>query len=344
MTESSHPSNSMQGVPFPNRPNPKKSRHTWHSYTKHSSKNHFEDFMREINVDPRVVHLCCVPQQTSGISHHHSKKGKGKLVEIPPNNQAVTLDLPSKQYRDRASSIAVARHRQLITPPGKTTSARNLARLTVGSVNSKIKPSLNLKTQATFAISTAHEPPTRAAYLVPRTARESLLSSIAGDKASIESSSRNNDLQISHHPEDGACHSHPSPNDTPRRPSLALTTSSFVRSRRTPSFASVTTASSSEGPETPRGNSPLLTPSLELHQPSLGAIEHSSRFRVRTLCATCKKTGSNFPSCQQCGDMWCSRQCRMKAGTGGSHSCGGKQVHYRADSSSTPALGYVRDF
>ena len=95
--------------------------------------------------------------------------------------------------------------------------------------------------------------------------------------------------------------------------------SSSTRSRsvsRVPSFASLNTVSSSEGPETPRGQSPLRSPlpaqTHDLMSPTLSYLEHLSKIRVSALCTTCHKAGHNFPSCPACGDTWCSRECRVK--------------------------------
>lgn len=92
---------------------------------------------------------------------------------------------------------------------------------------------------------------------------------------------------------------------------------------RVPSFASLDTVSSSEGPETPRGHySPLPSPShTRSPSDSLSYLEHTSRLRVPGVCVTCKRQGANFPSCSLCGDMWCSRECRVQATRGHKHTC-----------------------
>lgn len=55
--------------------------------------------------------------------------------------------------------------------------------------------------------------------------------------------------------------------------------------------------------------------------PILEALEDASKFRVRTACAHCKTVGSNFPCCPRCGEMWCSRECRVRATGGKRHVC-----------------------
>ncbi|KAG0693182.1 hypothetical protein DFH29DRAFT_414012 [Suillus ampliporus] len=48
--------------------------------------------------------------------------------------------------------------------------------------------------------------------------------------------------------------------------------------------------------------------------PILEAVESASKLSCRTVCVTCLKTGRDFPHCPRCGDMWCSRECRMQGG------------------------------
>ena len=90
----------------------------------------------------------------------------------------------------------------------------------------------------------------------------------------------------------------------------------------TPSIDSLDTASSSEAPATPRTHS-VLAHELPGSSP-LEELERTSRFRVPCVCMTCKRAGSNFPSCAKCGEMWCSRECRV--GTAGTHACHGRMV------------------
>ena len=96
---------------------------------------------------------------------------------------------------------------------------------------------------------------------------------------------------------------------------------------RTPSpdtdLESPSTAPSSAGPSTPSrslASSPIGT-TRSLHS-VLESLEDSSKFRIRTSCATCKRSGSNFPCCPRCGEMWCSRACRLQGNNGKRHQCG----------------------
>lgn len=82
------------------------------------------------------------------------------------------------------------------------------------------------------------------------------------------------------------------------------------------------TAPSSAGPATPV-HSVTASPVLQHKalRPILEALEDASRFRVQTACAACRKVGSNFPCCPRCGEMWCSRACRVKSTGGKKHVC-----------------------
>ncbi|KAF9267449.1 hypothetical protein L218DRAFT_688735 [Marasmius fiardii PR-910] len=52
----------------------------------------------------------------------------------------------------------------------------------------------------------------------------------------------------------------------------------------------------------------------------LYALEKKSRLCThRAQCSTCGKLGSDFPRCGKCGELWCSRSCRLRDGT--KHIC-----------------------
>lgn len=54
----------------------------------------------------------------------------------------------------------------------------------------------------------------------------------------------------------------------------------------------------------------------------LGKLENKSRFyELKVECATCRRTGVGYPACGRCGEVWCSRECRI--GNGGRHVCKG---------------------
>jgi hypothetical protein len=54
--------------------------------------------------------------------------------------------------------------------------------------------------------------------------------------------------------------------------------------------------------------------------PILAELERKSKLlRAKTACSTCGALGTDYPKCPRCGDMWCSRQCRI--GVGKKHIC-----------------------
>jgi len=61
------------------------------------------------------------------------------------------------------------------------------------------------------------------------------------------------------------------------------------------------------------------TPKVSLHK-ALATLEKKSKFCTRSVrCATCGKAGSDYPRCGKCGEVWCSRPCRINGGN--KHVC-----------------------
>jgi len=57
--------------------------------------------------------------------------------------------------------------------------------------------------------------------------------------------------------------------------------------------------------------------------PILSQLERGSKFcSIAVGCATCGKPGSDYPRCGNCGEMWCSRPCRLRRGK--KHVCASK--------------------
>ncbi|KAJ3731091.1 hypothetical protein DFJ43DRAFT_449231 [Lentinula guzmanii] len=49
--------------------------------------------------------------------------------------------------------------------------------------------------------------------------------------------------------------------------------------------------------------------------PILSDLERKSKLCSSVIgCATCGKPGSDYPRCGKCGEMWCSRPCRLRDG------------------------------
>lgn len=84
---------------------------------------------------------------------------------------------------------------------------------------------------------------------------------------------------------------------------------------RTTSTSSLSSASDSQT----LIDAPFSYPASSL-DPILASVEQKSKFCRKTMdCSNCRKSGVNFPRCPRCGDMWCSRECRV--GEGKRHVC-----------------------
>lgn len=74
-------------------------------------------------------------------------------------------------------------------------------------------------------------------------------------------------------------------------------------------------------------SSPLLAstsgsvrPSDDLLKPNFAKLRRKRNpFTMTVHCSACGKRGSGYPRCPRCGDMWCSRACRL--GGGNKHIC-----------------------
>lgn len=96
---------------------------------------------------------------------------------------------------------------------------------------------------------------------------------------------------------------------------------STARSTRTPPTPSVRRrkSSCSRIPSPKLDNSSGPSAFTDLH-PVLARLERDSKFfKAKVRCSTCGKTGAGFPMCGRCGEMWCSRECRV--GNGKRHVC-----------------------
>ncbi|KAJ8080599.1 hypothetical protein PM082_017433 [Marasmius tenuissimus] len=66
-------------------------------------------------------------------------------------------------------------------------------------------------------------------------------------------------------------------------------------------------------------DSPAVSHKTDMN-PILHDLEKRSRFCTsRAACSTCGKQGSDFPRCGKCGELWCSRSCRLRDGN--KHIC-----------------------
>ncbi|KAJ7598787.1 hypothetical protein C8J56DRAFT_915028 [Mycena floridula] len=69
----------------------------------------------------------------------------------------------------------------------------------------------------------------------------------------------------------------------------------------------------------PGSSSKFLPPTATRLSEQHLAVRTAGRRDKGSQCATCLKAGKEFPRCRKCGDMWCSRQCRVNGGA--RHRC-----------------------
>ncbi|TCD65495.1 hypothetical protein EIP91_002579 [Steccherinum ochraceum] len=280
------------------RPGIKRVYHTWHGETK--GLTHFEDFMLEIGADPRTVHLCCVPSPGLVVSRHSHKHSKSKSGKMAVRNENVTLDA---QVVIPESTKPVIRAHDPFPIPRVEADPTDLRKSALSNRRSKRvsltaplgihgAPLQQLKSQPVSGVQSDYF---SASFAIPTSssaARDSLLA-ITG--LSIPQASYTQPIP-SEATDDTMCSSDSSQSvvqDTTTSepiPSNSSSSNLTIRSR-TSSITSLATASSSEGPETPRVLSPMLSSSQELHR-SLSDLEKASRFRTPTRCVTCNKSGT----------------------------------------------------
>ncbi|KAL4251889.1 hypothetical protein ABKN59_002625 [Abortiporus biennis] len=298
-----------------------------------TERSHFEDFMLEIGVDPHMVHLCCIPRQNASRTHRVSKSPlKSKLFAIgSPHDianfpQSQNIDVPPSQRR----KIQATSEHSSGSVASKSANRLSLAQACVSNKTSISQANEECKSNITSAIQTSPGDVSVTFHTAVTTARDSLLNVIGRKQFTPLFHGKAKVTERNHCVEDGVIPPTPStvtehPPLTPmptQSTSYASTSSSLSR---VPSIASMDTTSSSEGPATPRLSSPLLHsfgPNNHEFNRTLSDLENMSRWNVKSLCVTCKKSGQNFPSCPKCGHTWCSRKCRMLAAdASGKHSC-----------------------
>ncbi|KAI6015572.1 hypothetical protein BKA83DRAFT_2082597 [Pisolithus microcarpus] len=96
-------------------------------------------------------------------------------------------------------------------------------------------------------------------------------------------------------------------NDTPPDSPLSF---SQIDSCGSPSISRTSLPPDPAWDESPR------KPPAEIHKlhPVLEGLERKSRVSCSSQCSTCLKSGRDFPRCGRCGQMWCSRDCRLQGG------------------------------
>ncbi|KAH9942874.1 hypothetical protein B0H21DRAFT_505927 [Amylocystis lapponica] len=294
------------------RPVAKRAAHTWPIPA--MTRNHFEDFLKEIGATTEACHLCCIPRQGSPTHHSHERKASASAKARVSGSASRTRQL---DHRDHGASASHERPRPVLgsTPSPSSTSSPPRNRvpslpiavplvLSGHPSRSKSGPLSALNTQNCEAL----RPPSR--LFSAQESLRSLLGDIPDDEPPPRASAQAHDTNTLSH--NGITESVTANYD--------VVTSSAPSTRsmsRTPSSDSLSTASSSEAPATPRTHTSLL-PEIRL---TLADLENTSRFRVQAICTACRKTGANFPSCTKCGETWCSRECRLKGSGGRRHVC-----------------------
>ncbi|RPD62412.1 hypothetical protein L226DRAFT_532580 [Lentinus tigrinus ALCF2SS1-7] len=312
------------------RPAVKRANYTWPGDA--SSRTHFEDFLKELGSTDEIAHLCCIPR-SNGIpcAHAHMRRRSASNVGSKARSSSRAAS------KARASPIE-----EEVSPKALTESLRPQIRgrtMSSPKVSGQLTSGLpvSLKSPALSSIDIENHDAS-ATYNYLASARDSLLSFMSGlpieERPSRAPTRTFRDHSTSTSP--GASSNSRAPSKASTSPASRPRTISRVSQQRSPtrfstrgrspsptsSIDSLDTASSSEAPATPRTHS-ILAHELPASS-SLEELERTSRFRVPCVCMTCKRAGSNFPSCAKCGDMWCSRECRV--GTAGTHACHGRMV------------------
>lgn len=289
------------------RPTTKRAYHTWHSKATEQPRSHFEDFLLEIGASSQAQHLCCMPRQVGTDRPLRGHRRMTTSVETRRQSSDNARDLspnkgsrvPMRGRRREPIVISTASYAGHRTPHPLMLHA-----LEVGGATSLFKveasSAVNFQTydavDSYFSVDISHS------------SLRSLLGPDAHDEQQLPLPRRDVYDDVRAESADLVA----TERDHSASPSRSI--------RRSSSRDSFSTAPSSEAPATPKSHSPLL-PEI---RPSLADLEHASRFRVQAQCVTCRKPGSNFPSCSRCGETWCSRECRLKGSGGSRHVCHGR--------------------
>ncbi|KAJ4468989.1 hypothetical protein C8R41DRAFT_853620 [Lentinula lateritia] len=104
--------------------------------------------------------------------------------------------------------------------------------------------------------------------------------------------------------------------------SIPPSPTSLSRSSRAPSIPRITRTSSYDTHSSVSSSPSLLDETFlparlkttEMN-PIFSELERRSKLCTSVVgCATCGKYGSDYPRCGKCGEMWCSRPCRLRGG------------------------------
>ncbi|KAI0372143.1 hypothetical protein BV20DRAFT_1050914 [Pilatotrama ljubarskyi] len=301
------------------RPTVKRAALTWPGDA--TRRSHFEDFLREIGADPESMYLCC--KGTSPHPHVHGHMRHGST----PSFGFKARSSPSRAFdKARASPEGTSRRPTVET---QTRPVLNRGRTTSSTkVSSAPSPSIPIPSKSpALSYIDLDSPDATPTYNHFSSARDALRLFVGGtsvDERPSRAPTRTffrDRVPASRSPDSEAS---PSPSSSEVLEHRSRTRSSARSSSPTPSIDSLDTASSSEAPATPKTQS-VLAHELPL---SLDDVERSSPYRVESKCASCHRSGLNFPSCAKCGERWCSRECRLHGqhGSSATHACHGRSA------------------
>ncbi|KAI0632108.1 hypothetical protein C8Q77DRAFT_1123887 [Trametes polyzona] len=275
--------------------------------------------------------LPLAPKQAKALHHHVRAKsttavGEPSHLDSPsarttPRARASSSATMATQTRSRPRPRLPSMLSSVLTNPRASVQTRIVSTKESDLVGS-FAPTSSPRERLLSLLSPGSVAPSPAPSAPPSPCRGPLRLSMSLRHASADPASRQRRRHHSLSPAD--CDSPPTP-----LPSICRTPSSYTGSEYFP------TAPSSAGPATPvhtaatlpfaAGRSKPEASALGLH-PVLESLERASMFSVQTACATCGRHGSNFPCCPKCGEMWCSRACRLQKGNGKRHICASRRA------------------
>ncbi|KZT12044.1 uncharacterized protein LAESUDRAFT_710544 [Laetiporus sulphureus 93-53] len=273
---------------------------------------------------PRAAHGSLYPKPSAGATHSIYIRGNA----LPAGHGKSESSAEQRIY-SRAKSEAVMTIKPSRSHGTHRTRSSSSAELSHFTSKQACRPFLTTRvTLPTIAPAILHTPQDELELLgsftptsPSRQSLRSLLHSRSSSWAFFEGIGEEDDDGLHHFSPSQNGSSENSPETSPHLPSFTIPSIC----RTPPSYAGseyFPTAPSSAGPPTPVGDlssSPHVRP--KALRPSLESLEDTSKFCVQAHCAACKRVGSNFPCCPRCGEMWCSRECRLQGSSGKRHVC-----------------------
>ncbi|PCH40086.1 hypothetical protein WOLCODRAFT_150132 [Wolfiporia cocos MD-104 SS10] len=224
-------------------------------------RSHFEDFLHEIGASAQAHHLCCMPRQSCMSKQHTAGHKRTQSISA--------INVASEADRRRATSDQPVARSRPISPGSFSSSSspidlpRRVSRFLAGS------PFDSYKADPSIALDKHNHNANDDCFNIPvRQKRQSTLQGTVDAAALPDLFPRQNH----------ALSRADSPDQLVAEPYHSATPNHLLS--RSPSHDSLSTASSSEAPATPKtqGSSIEQEP-----RPSLADLEHASRFRIRAM-------------------------------------------------------------